>query len=121
MTTHNMPNSTGKLGEQLAARYLQAKGYEIVACNFRVRGGEIDIIARRGKFLVFVEVKTRRTLSGGLPEESIRPAKLRHIYFAIGHYLQRYPVRHLQPQVDVICVILQAGKPPTLQHYENIS
>ena len=71
--------ATGARGEAIAARYLQRAGYEIVTTNWRCRRGEIDLIARDGATLVFVEVRTRRSADLGSPEESITAAKQRRL------------------------------------------
>ena len=65
----------GRLGERLAAEALTARGYTIVARNWRCQAGEIDLVARDGDCLVVVEVRTRRGEAYGTPEESVTPAK----------------------------------------------
>ena len=72
---------TGELGEEMAADFLTARGYRILERNFRCKGGEIDIIARapEDKSLVFIEVKTRRGLSYGVPQLAVTPFKQRQI------------------------------------------
>ena len=78
-----MPNSAklnlGKKGEQLAARYLQQKGYKILDFNYRTKFGEIDVVAKDGETIVFVEVKTRTSTRFGEPEEAVGKRKLAHI------------------------------------------
>ena len=71
----NHRQKLGQWGEKVAAHHLEAKGYEIVARNWRCREGEIDLVARAGAEYVFVEVKTRRGRSQGLPEEALTPRK----------------------------------------------
>lgn len=68
---------TGSHGENLACEYLKRQGYKILERNFRIRGGEIDIVAKDGDYLVFVEVKTRYSHEYGLPVESMTPWKIR--------------------------------------------
>lgn len=63
--------SVGNKAEELACKYLQKSGYKIITRNYQIRGGEVDIIARDGEFLVFIEVKARYNHNFGLPEESI--------------------------------------------------
>jgi Holliday junction resolvase-like predicted endonuclease len=70
-------NANGKLGETLAADYLRAKGYSIIATNRKFSHAEIDIIAKIGEEIVFVEVKTRKNSHFGFPEESIDAKKIR--------------------------------------------
>ncbi len=78
---------TGKLGEDKAAAFLQDKGYEILARNYRFRHSEIDIIAKKNKILMFVEVKTRTNVSFGMPEEFVDATKRRLIMKAAEQYI----------------------------------
>lgn len=80
---------TGEGGERRAAEHLQARGYEILACNYRVSGGEVDIIARTGDTLVFVEVKTRTGAACGAGREAVDAAKRGRIALAAQAYLQQ--------------------------------
>ena len=79
----------GAAAEALAAQFLQARGIRIVERNYRCRGGEIDIIAREGPTLVFIEVRLRRNSAFGGAAASITPAKRRRLAFAARHYLGR--------------------------------
>ena len=82
---------TGNAYEQIAAQYLEKQGMKIIERNFRRgRNGEIDIIARDGKYLVFVEVKYRSGLQYGVPEEAVSFAKQRKIIHAARVYLYRH-------------------------------
>lgn len=80
----------GNLGEKLARQFLVKKGYAIIGSNYRCPYGEIDIIARDGGFLVFVEVKTRTGTDLGIPEESVNAAKQAKLRQAALHYLQEH-------------------------------
>lgn len=71
--------SLGAAGEQAAAAWYRAAGYEIIARNWRCREGEIDIVARKARLLVFCEVKTRSSTAFGAPIEAITPAKARRL------------------------------------------
>jgi len=82
-------NDRGAAAEALAARFLQARGVRIVERNYRCRGGEIDIIARDGSTLVFVEVRLRRSDAFGGAAASITAAKRRRLGLAARHYLGR--------------------------------
>ncbi|BCS81565.1 YraN family protein [Anaerocellum diazotrophicum] len=92
----------GRFGEELAVDFLKKQGYVILRTNFRCRFGEIDIIAQEGNTIVFVEVKTRKSLKFGLPSESVNFKKQFHIkrvaeYFITYHlsqdkYLYRFDV-----------------------------
>ena len=70
---------TGSRYEKQAAVFLEQKGYEILEMNFRCRRGEIDLVARDGEYLVFVEVKYRADLRCGRPAEAVTPAKIQRI------------------------------------------
>lgn len=76
--------------EDLAADYLTKQGYEIVERNYRDRQGEIDIIAREGRYLVFVEVKYRRDTKSGYPEEAVYGQKQQRIRHTASYYLYRH-------------------------------
>ena len=69
----------GRHGEELAARHLEAAGLQILARNWRCRAGELDIVARDGPVLAFIEVKTRSSLAFGLPAEAVTPTKAARI------------------------------------------
>ncbi|MDO8637994.1 MAG: YraN family protein [Candidatus Daviesbacteria bacterium] len=80
--------SVGNQGEYLACEYLKKRGYKILERNYRIRGGEIDIVAMDKNFLVFIEVKTRYSPEYGLPVESITPWKIKHILKTARFYIQ---------------------------------
>ena len=82
-------NERGARAEQLAVDFLVDRGLEIVTRNYRCRGGEIDIVARDGGTLVFVEVRLRGSAAFGGPAASITAAKRRRLSFAARHYLGR--------------------------------
>lgn len=110
--------SLGRYGEEEAALYLTAQGYRIVACNLRTPVGEIDIIAQKAKTLVFVEVKTRRSLAYGTPQEAVGPRKQRQIIRAAQWYLSDAQYRRFQPRFDVIAILtLPSG--PQIEHIVN--
>ncbi len=101
----------GKYGEDLACEYLQKENYQIIERNFRIRGGEIDIIARDGKTLVYVEVKTRSSHKFGLPEESVNYHKIKFLERAAKFYrLQRKNLPDLE-RIDVVSIDLSASVP----------
>ena len=78
----------GILGEKFAKEFLEKKGYHIVETNYRCPEGEIDIVAKHRDYLVFIEVRTKRSLEFGSPEESITPAKKEKMK-AIAFYYQQ--------------------------------
>lgn len=79
----------GNRGEDIACRYLQKQGYEILEKNYRIRGGEIDIVARDKEYLVFVEVKTRYSHEFGLPKDAMTPWKIKYLLKTARFYLQK--------------------------------
>lgn len=87
------PNDTtdGARAETLAAAWLEAQGLRVIERNFRVRGGEIDLICREGKMLVFVEVRLRRRNDFGGAGASITASKRQRLVLAARHYLVRQP------------------------------
>lgn len=100
----------GKIGEDIAARYLQQKGYKIIDRNFESRQGEIDIIAIDKNELVFVEVKTRTNMKFGKPIEAVDKLKQKHLIKTVEYYLYS---RHLEDEfvrIDVIEIYLYNNK-----------
>jgi putative endonuclease len=108
----------GDRGENLAARELQKKGYRILNRNFKCNVGEIDIIARDGKTLVFVEVKTRM-FDEPTPEAQVNEHKMHQCTKAAKYYLSRYGNPQPQARFDVVAVLWPQGQPPTIRHIEN--
>ncbi|MGE5403791.1 MAG: YraN family protein [Candidatus Saccharibacteria bacterium] len=84
-----MKRETGQRGEELAAVYLQRRGYKIITRNYRSRWGEIDIICRKNGVLIFVEVRSKSGDRFGEPEESITPAKMEKIRKTAFAYLEK--------------------------------
>lgn len=94
--------SLGRSGEDVALRYLLRKKYKVVARHFRMFRGEIDIIAYDRKTLVFVEVKTRRSIEFGFPEESVTPAKQRQIRKIAQGFLTKNRLANIECRFDVL-------------------
>jgi putative endonuclease len=110
----------GALGERIAAEHLKKRGYEILETNFRCPFGEIDIIARQKEFLVFVEVRTKRSPEFGLPEESITSSKRRKLIQLANAYLQTHKAFPSLWRIDVVAVELGAdGKVSRVKLIEN--
>ena len=102
---------TGILGEKLAKDFLKKQGYRIKETNYRCPEGEIDIVARHKDYLVFIEVRTKKSLEFGSPEESITPTKRGRLRAVASHYRQTH--NDLPPlwRIDVVAVELdQKGK-----------
>jgi putative endonuclease len=105
----------GKTGEDLACRELQRRGYAVVARRYRTRVGEIDIVARDGETIVFVEVKTRRTSRFGLPAEAVTWRKRARIRAMAADYLSRQRLTNSPCRFDVVAVTISNGQRPRLE------
>lgn len=98
----------GKLGEQMAAAYLEEAGYRILEQNYRCRFGEIDIIAKDGDTIAFVEVKSRRSENYGLPQHAVGPEKQRRISKISLYYLQTHHFYGSDARFDVVAISLRS-------------
>jgi putative endonuclease len=113
--------SIGRLGEDMAAEYLEAKGYSILVRNWRSPYGEVDLIASQDGVVAFVEVKTRASKSLGPPEISITPRKGEHMRNTAEYFIQHHPELINDWRIDVITIELRAGNlPPLINHFENV-
>ena len=115
---HN--TKTGQLGESLARKYLERKGYRILEQNYRTRYAEIDLVARKKDVLVFVEVRTKVGERFGTPEETLNWKKLQKVKRNAVAYASRVKWKKLY-RGDAVCIVL--AEDHTLQriaHYENI-
>jgi putative endonuclease len=97
----------GANGEELAARYLMSQGYRILERNYRIRLGEIDIIAEQGKDLVFIEVKTRSDTLFGSPLDSVTIPKQRQLSKVALEYMSRQGCHNRPARFDVVGVQLK--------------
>lgn len=97
----------GVLGETAAVSYIAHKGYQIIERNYRIKGGELDIIAIDGikNELVFIEVKTRSSLHYGYPEEQIGAQKMRRLLKTIKHYLASAKVSQRSYRLDSVSIM----------------
>lgn len=102
--------SLGRQGEDLAARFLAGHGFTVIARNHRTPVGELDLVARDSRFLLFVEVKTRRGTAFGTPAEAVGSRKQRQILRAAQWYLADGRQAALQPRFDVISVLFAGGE-----------
>lgn len=111
----------GAWGEALAANYLQKKKYRLIATNYRCRYGEIDLIAANKKYLVFVEVKLRKSARFANAFEFVDKRKQERLRTTAQMYLSQNPTE-LQPRFDVIEIYAPEGvqtKSPTINHMED--
>ncbi len=100
----------GERGEGLAVKFLKKKGYKIITQNYKTRIGEIDIIAREGDTLVFIEVKTRESIAYGKPFEAVNYFKKRKIANVAMLYLKK--MKEIPPcRFDVVSIYYEQGKP----------
>lgn len=109
----------GDSAEQMAECYLVDKGYAILDRQFLTRVGEIDLIAKQGNEVVFVEVKARHTDTFGYPEASVTPAKLRKIAKTALLYLRLKQLEDSDFRIDVIAIEHQFS-PPRITHFEAV-
>jgi putative endonuclease len=108
----------GRDGEQAAVRFLERKGFRIVQTNYRVAGAEVDIIAVCDDVLCFVEVKTRKSVACGSPEDFVHPAKQRKIIRAAKFFSTRKAYRGFRIRFDVVAILRDANG-MTFDHLEN--
>ncbi len=114
-------DNLGSWGEELAGKYLRKKGYRTVCTNYRCRGGEIDIIVENRDYLVFVEVKLRKSDTFANPRDFVDFRKQQRIKITAMHYLSAYEAEK-QPRFDVIEIFAPLGKDtkkPTIIHLED--
>jgi putative endonuclease len=112
--------ATGARGEELAAAHLLRKGYRILERNYRSKGGEVDIVAKdQDGSIVFVEVKTRRTLVYGLPQLAVTTRKQRQIAKGALSWLTRNRLHDRSARFDVIAVLLHDSASYQLEHIVN--
>jgi putative endonuclease len=110
----------GKLGEETARRFLKKRGYRIRETGFRCPHGEIDIVAQRKDWLVFVEVRTRSSPDFGTPEESITQTKKERLIASALTYNSTHKDLPAQWRIDVVAIELDdKGRPKRMQHLEN--
>lgn len=108
----------GDIGEEYAARWLCRRGCRILARNYAMRGGELDIVALSGETLLFVEVKTRRTGSMCTPAEAVDRRKRRRILLCAQQYIAE-SANSAQPRFDVAEVYLDGVRPVRINYIEN--
>ena len=109
--------TAGAAAETLAAEYLMRQGLAIVARNFRTRAGEIDVVARDGRTLVFVEVRMRRSASHGGAVESITAQKRRRLVAAANGY---FAMLGREPPCRFDAILLRSLDPSTIEWRQNV-
>src|SRR6516162_8510407 len=107
----------GDRGERAAARYLRRRGLRIVTRGYHTPWGEIDLVAREGNILVFIEVKTRRR---GTPAEAVTPEKQRRLTLAGLHFMRRHNLLEQRSRFDVVAIVWVDEKSlPRIEHIRN--
>lgn len=115
------PLQTGRLGENIARKYLTGKGYSIIAANFRTRYGEIDLICRKGDRIAFVEVKTRTGTGKGNPWEAITPRKLTHIQKAAQLFVLQNKMKEYKLSMQAVSIVLDRDMQVlAVDHFEDV-
>ncbi|MBK7587634.1 MAG: YraN family protein [Bacteroidetes bacterium] len=107
----------GEKGESIAAQFLLDKGFVIVERNWRTGHKEIDLICKQADIYIFVEVKTRRNISQGMPEESISTRKINSVTEAARIYL--YDKQYKDIRFDVIAIWLKQGDEVEIMHIQD--
>ena len=110
----------GRRGEQLAVDHLEARGMAVVERNWRCRLGEIDIVARDGGDLVFIEVKTRSNGDYGHPFEAITPIKLARLRRLAIAWCESSEASAARVRIDAVAVLVPAESPALIEHLEGI-
>ena len=113
------PAPLGARGEQAAAAYLEGEGYQILYRNYRFGRGEIDLIAREGRTIVFVEVKTRSSNRYGEPEEAVTAGKVRRIRRIASAFLAERRIGECDCRFDVVAVMFEEGR-ASVRHTRDI-
>lgn len=107
----------GERGEEAAAAFLERTGMTVIERNWRCPAGEVDIVALDGEVIVLVEVKTRRTVGKGTPEEAVTPAKRRRYAKLAAAYVQSAGVADVELRFDVITLLVVAEDRALLRHH----
>jgi len=110
----------GKLGEELAKKYLEKHDYKIIEQNYRTRYSELDLIVYKDKWLIFVEVRTKIGEQFGSPEETLNKQKIATLQRAAAAYAATQ--KHKGPyRIDAVCIVLQPSRTvERINHYTNI-
>ena len=115
------PHALGRWGEGHAARFLQARGWTVLARNYRFGRREVDLVVRRGDLVVFVEVKTRAGHGYGHPLEAVTRLKRREVEAVAEHFLLRFGLSSVQVRFDALGILVLRGPRTTIQveHIED--
>lgn len=115
-------HALGRWGEERATRFLERRGWSILARNYRFGHREVDVVARRGDLLAFVEVKTRAGTGYGAPQESITLLKRREVEAVAAQFVQRHGLQGLTVRFDAMAIQVRrrvGGSEITIEHVED--
>ena len=117
--SENPKDQLARAGEEAAADYLTSKGFSVLHRNIRFPEGELDIVAKWGKTLVFVEVKTRDTEKYGMPSQFVQDDKQRRQVAVASRFISLCRLWKVPMRFDVISVVLPLGETIRIEHIEN--
>lgn len=113
-------DAVGRYGEDVAARFVTAQGWTVLARNWRCADGELDIVALDGDELVAVEVKTRRSTAYGHPAEAVTHRKLARLRRLTARWLSEHDVRAVSVRVDVVAVLVPRAGAAQVEHLVGV-
>jgi putative endonuclease len=113
-------DAVGRYGEDVAARYVQDAGWQVLDRNWRGRDGELDLVARDGTALVAVEVKTRRGLGYGHPAEAVTARKVARLRRLTAQWVAAHDVRPASIRIDVIAVLVPRSGAAQVEHLVGV-
>ncbi|MCX7829994.1 MAG: YraN family protein [Acidobacteria bacterium] len=112
--------SKGIKGEDIARQFLSKKGYKIVERNFKIKGGEADLIAKFQEKIIIIEVKTRSSEKFGTPQSAVNRKKFKRLLLAGTVYCRKNGLSTKSLQIDVVAIQIKNGE-PSVRHFENIN
>jgi putative endonuclease len=120
MADTHPPHALGRFGERFALAYLERNGWTILETNYRFGRREVDLVARRGALVAFVEVKTRAGAGYGAPEEAVTRLKRREIEAVAREYLWRRRLDDVDVRFDVLAIVAGPGRRVVrIEHLED--
>ncbi len=117
--TPSSRQNTGREGEDLAAAYLESKGYTILERNYFFERSEVDLVAYGGQYIVFVEVKTRKKDGFGSPEDAVTSQKKKNIFKAAEAWLYERKMDGAPVRFDVVTIQKSQHTSPDIKHFEG--
>lgn len=116
---NNLSQKTGAIGEYIALKYLTGKGYTFIQKNYRIAGGEIDLILEKDDIIIFVEVKCRTKTGFGDGEEAINNYKKQKLLRAIEIFINKYKTNK-EWRCDLISIMLKDNNKALIKHFPDI-